>query len=149
VTIDGIGLRRVTGSDLDFLIDLRRITMWPHFENSGCVIDERAQIERVHYRLDCARIITSGGADVGLFKVVRDTDPWELAQIQLLPSHQQQGLGGQLVRQLVEEARVAGRSVVLDVLRANPARHLYERAGFRVVGEEPHSYVMRCDPAPA
>jgi ribosomal protein S18 acetylase RimI-like enzyme len=143
-----MALRPVTLSDLEFLIDLRRVTMWPHFENSGCAIDERAQLERVHYRLDCARIITCDGADVGVFKVVRDTDPWELAQIQLLPSHQGRGLGGRLVRDLVEEARAAGQRVVLDVLHANPARHLYERAGFRIVGEEPHSYVMRFDPAP-
>jgi len=33
--------------------------------------------------------------------------------------------------------------VSLNVLFANPARRLYERLGFRVVGEGDHMYVMR------
>jgi ribosomal protein S18 acetylase RimI-like enzyme len=143
-----IELRRATEADIEFLMALRRTTMWAHFENSGCEIDERAQLERVLYRLDCARIITRDGADIGLLKVVRDSDPWELAQIQLLPAQQGQGLGRRLLQQLLDEATAAGKSVVLDVLQANPARHLYERLGFHVVGDADHGYLMRFDAPP-
>lgn len=146
--VGALGFRRATESDLEFLIDLRRVTMWKHFENSGCPIDERAQLERVLYRLDCAEIITSAEGDIGLLKVVRETDPWELAQIQLAPAHQGRGLGAALVERVLAEATAAGRSVVLGVLYANPARHLYARLGFRVVGEADHGYLMRFDPAP-
>lgn len=141
-----LAFRQASEADLEFLIALRRLTMWPHFENTGVSINQAEQLERVLYRLDCAHIITRDGADVGLFKVVRDADPWELTQIQLLPKYQGQGLGATLIRTLLDEASAAGRCVHLDVLRANPAKRLYERLGFRVVAEDAHSYLMRFDP---
>jgi ribosomal protein S18 acetylase RimI-like enzyme len=141
-----LAFRRATEADLEFLIGLRQVTMWPHFESSGLAINPEEQLERVKYRIDCARIITCDGADVGLFKVVRDADPWELTQIQLMPRWQGQGIGAALIRTLLVEASGAGRRVHLDVLRANPAKRLYERLGFRVVAEDTHSYLMRFDP---
>jgi ribosomal protein S18 acetylase RimI-like enzyme len=141
-----VAFRPATEADIAFLIDLRRLTMWPHFEHSGLSINPDEQLERVLYRLDCGEILTIDGLDAGLFKVVRDADPWELTQIQLHPRYQGQGIGAALIRRLLDEASAAGKRVDLDVLRANPAKRLYERLGFRVVSELPHSYLMRCDP---
>lgn len=141
-----VAFRPATDADIAFLIDLRRLTMWTHFERSGLCINQAEQLERVRHRLDCAEIITIDGVDAGLFKVVRDADPWELTQIQLHPQYQGQGIGAALIRRLLDEASVAGTRVDLDVLRANPAKRLYERLGFRVVAEASHSYLMRRDP---
>ena len=141
-----VAFRPATEADIAFLIVLRRLTMWPHFEHSGLSINQDEQLERVLYRLDCAEIITIDGVDAGVFKVVRDADPWELTQIQLHPHYQGQGIGAALIRRLLDEASLAGTRVDLDVLRVNPAKRLYERLGFRVVAEAPHSYLMRCDP---
>lgn len=138
-------LRPATESDLEFLITLRRETMSEHFENSGQPVDETAQLERVLYRFDCARIITIRGEDIGLLKVARDVDPWELIQIQLLATSRRQGLGKALLNELLVEAKAARKSVVLGVLCANPARRLYERLGFRVVGQSNFAYQMRFD----
>lgn len=144
--LPALTFRQAGEADVEFLIGLRRLTMWAHFENSGLVINQDEQLQRVLYRLDCAHILTKDGADIGLFKVVREADPWELTQIQLLPRYQGQGIGAALIRSLLDEASVAGKRVHLDVLRANPARRLYERLGFRVVAEDTHSYLMRFDP---
>ena len=38
---------------------------------------------------------------------------------------------------------ILGAPVRLSVLRANPARRLYERLGFRIVGENGHGYDMQ------
>ena len=138
-------LRPTTDSDLEFLAALRRATMWEHFENSGLPVDETGQRNRVLYRFDCARIITMSGEDIGLLKVARDVDPWELIQIQLLPKYQRQGLGKALLDVVLAEARSARKSVVLGVLRANPARRLYERLGFQVIGQSDSAYRMRFD----
>jgi len=120
--------------------------MWEHFERSGVAVDEGAQLGRVLRRLDCARIVTVGGADVGLLKVRREGDPWELMQVQLAPEWQGRGLGRALVERILAEAASARASVELDVLVANPARRLYERLGFRVVATEGASHRMRWDP---
>ncbi len=145
MTSEGFGLRHAVEADLDFLVALRRSTMWVHFEASGLPVDEAEQLGRVLHRLDCAEMVVIDGQDAGLLKVTRDTDPWELVQIQLLPSYQGRGLGEKLVGRVLDEARSSGMSVVLDVLHKNPARRLYERLGFRVVGVGHGFYFMRWD----
>jgi ribosomal protein S18 acetylase RimI-like enzyme len=46
------------------------------------------------------------------------------------PSLHGQGFGTQLIQSVITEARHAGASLKLDVLKTNPARRLYERLGF-------------------
>jgi ribosomal protein S18 acetylase RimI-like enzyme len=84
---------------------------------------------RVMHRFDCAELLLSGGVPVGLFKVARDGSNWRLIQIQLVPSLQGRGLGTQLLAELVAQASSAGASLTLNVLKANPAKALYERYG--------------------
>lgn len=140
-----LSLRPAVASDVVFLTSLRRQTMWEHFERVGRPVDEDEQYQRVLNRCDCAEVVVLDGEDIGLLKVVRDTDPWELIQIQLLPEYQGQGLGTILLTQVISEAKKADRKVELGVLRENPARRLYERLGFRVAGETDISYQMRVD----
>ncbi len=95
------------------------------------------------YRLDCARIVVCDGAEVGLLKVDREREPWELIQIQLLPACRGQGLGETLIRDLLAEAATAGADVELSVLKGNPAQRLYARLGFRAVGEDALAETLR------
>ena len=72
----------------------------------------------------------------------RDGKDWHLIQIQMKPVFQGQGLGTQLIQTVIHEARSAGASLSLNVLKANPALRLYERLGFVVVEDAPHAYGM-------
>ena len=48
---------------------------------------------------------------------------------------------------LIQEVLGRGRPVDLGVLEVNPpARHLYERLGFRVTGESDAHHYMRAEP---
>ena len=79
---------------------------------------------------------------MGLLKVVRERRQWELMQIQLAPGVQGQGLGTTLLQSLIAEARSKNASLTLSVLKANPAKRLYDRLGFRMVAEKENSYEM-------
>ena len=68
---------------------------------------------------------------------------WDLIQIQLAPSLQGQGFGAQIIQSVISEARDAGASLKLDVLKVNPARRLYERLGFTVITETAHLFEMK------
>lgn len=56
----------------------------------------------------------------------------ELA-IAVLPDYLGQGIGTQLIKHLLEAARQIYPAVMLSVRANNPARYLYERAGFNTV----------------
>jgi len=143
-------LRPATEADLPFLLELRRQTMTEHLRASGVPQSEAEMEQRVRVRFDCAQIVLSGGAPIGLFKAVRDGHEWTLFQIQIAPAHQGRGIGAQLIGELLLDAQQAGAAVRLSVLRANPALRLYQRLGFRVLGEVAHSfYLLRGPEAPA
>ena len=55
------------------------------------------------------------------------------------------GIGTELMKSLIEEAKNAGQSVRLNVVKINPARRLYERLGFRITHEDELKLYMKRD----
>jgi len=138
--------RPATEADIPFLVALREQTMDVHLAASGVDIRSgdpgAARLERVRQRFDCAEILLLDGEPVGLVKVVKAPGCWKLQQIQLGPRLQGQGYGRELIEQLVADAGAAGADVSLNVLKANPAKRLYERLGFAQVGEDEFEFMM-------
>ena len=134
--------RPATKEDVPFLLALRRQTMDAHLRASGVEVSDESLLERVLYRFDCARILMHHGLPVGLLKVNRGQTEWEIMQIQLAAEVQGQGNGRLIVENVIRESTAAGVHLKLSVLKANPAKHLYDRLGFQVVGEDAHEYFM-------
>jgi len=76
-------------------------------------------------------IVVSGGRPIGRRLTARAADGLHLVDIALLASYRNQGIGTQLIRELMEQSRGAGCGLHLHVLRGNPAQRLYERLGFQ------------------
>lgn len=136
-------LRLAQKSDIPFLFSLREQTMSQHLTNSGMHLDADAQMARVMYRFDCAKIIVLNGIDVGLLKLNTNANPWELNQLQISPTHQGNGLGERIIRLVLREAKECDIDVELGVLKANPARSLYERLGFIMFSENESQYFLK------
>jgi ribosomal protein S18 acetylase RimI-like enzyme len=141
-TSEALTFRPATEADIPFLLELRRQTMSEHLRASGIEPSESERRARVLVSFDCAEIILLAGAPVGLLKVVRNPGDWDLVQIQIVPEKQGRGFGSRILEQLLLDAAQARVSVSLSVLRTNPARKLYERLGFRIVGQNDHAYDM-------
>ena len=113
---------------------------------SGVELSAEEHLRRVLFRFECAEVVLFDGQPSGLLKVARDGKEWHLIQIQLAPELQGHGLGAWLIEGVLAEAREAGASVELDVVKVNPARRLYERLGFSIVAENQHAFDMRFSP---
>ena len=136
-------LRRAAAkSDIDYLLALRKGAMDEHLRNSGASTGEEEHFARLMYGFEHAQVLEVNGARIGLLKVVRQPPAWELIQIQLENQYRGSGLGTELLEQLIEEAAKGGCDMKLSVLKANPAKGLYERLGFEVIGQDEYEYQM-------
>lgn len=131
-----LSLRAATDADLPFLLALRQESMGPHLARAGLHGTDEDFMARVMHRFDCAEIILADGKPVGLLKLQREPGTWHLHQLQLAGNVRGQGLGHRLLEQILAEADRASVPVTLSVLKANPARRLYERLGFVAIGED-------------
>lgn len=76
-------------------------------------------------------------------------DEVQILNIAVAPTHRRMGIGGRLLHDSLQWGRKnKARFAVLEVRRSNTAaRMLYERAGFRKVGERPDYYGVVKEPA--
>ena len=79
-------------------------------------------------------IIVRDGEDIGRLYVARMEHEIRLMDITLVTEHRGRGLGRMLVQQLLDEAEQSRKFVSLHVEKANPAKRLYERLGFKLAG---------------
>ncbi len=84
-----------------------------------------------------------GEAVASTYLGVQDSDCW-LELLQVMPQHKGQGVGTRALRWIMNQATGQNRATLLQVHRKNVrAQALYEREGFRLVGETPTHYRMR------
>ena len=70
-------------------------------------------------------------------------DEEELLLIAVMPGCRTRGIGKLLIEKLFGAARSRGsKRIFLEMRRGNPAVYLYEKAGFRPIGERPNYYRM-------
>ncbi len=140
---DGVRRRKAMAADVAPLIALRETVLAGYLRASGADASPPALLARVLEGIGDADIFERDGRVVGVLKLDRSGADWLVDQIQLAPELQGQGLGGRLIEAFVAEAHAAGHDVVLQVLKANPARRLYERLGFVVEAEDACEFHMR------
>ena len=97
---------------------------------------------RAHFPDARFDVVERGGAPIGRLIVERGEDEIRLLDIALLPEHRGAGAGSALLRALLAEAAATSRRVTIHVERANPARRLYERLGFRVEEDDDAIYLF-------
>lgn len=139
----GVTRRAARPADVQALLALRETTMREHMANSGADTSQGNMLARLLNGYQHADVLERDGRIVGLLKLDRTGADWVVMQIQIAPELQGQGLGRRLLLDYIAQAQAGGHDVTLHVLKANPARGLYERLGFVVEGEDPEEFHMR------
>lgn len=104
------------------------VTHWGQPGDLGFVAEET----KTQQRLGAAWLRVFVGAEKNCDDIADGTP--ELA-IAMIPSCTGQGIGAQLLRQVLSTAASVYPAVYLSVRATNPAKRLYERFGFVVIGE--------------
>lgn len=97
------------------------------------------ELRRRSYAMQAAAaehsVIVWNEAPVGHLIVEEGESSIRIVGVALLEAYRNQGIGSRLIASLQQKAAKAGKSVVLSVDAANRARRLYERLGFRPIGQ--------------
>lgn len=146
-----IDFRPATADDFAFFFQLHKDTLGPYVDQVWGWRDEE-QLTYLQRTIDYAatRVIVVDGVDAGRLKVERRQQHIYIGLIEIAPSHQGRGIGGQIVRGVRDTAFAEGKSVCLNVLRVNTgAYRLYRRLGFVEVAESQVRLQMVAEPPPA
>jgi ribosomal protein S18 acetylase RimI-like enzyme len=137
-----IDLRPARAEDYDFALRLYAETIKSYTIAFMPWVDtvENARFARLWAPAD-TRIITLDGQDIGWLEASDTGAEIFLKQFYLSPALQRQGIGTDVMQRLIAEWQ--GQPIVLTVLKNNPARRLYERLGFAVIGETDMKFMMR------
>ena len=110
--------------------------------------DQADQERRFRDSFDPAitKIVQVHGRDVGYLSVVHHDDHVFLAGIYLHKGARRQGIGTEVIGDLLSSCRKLRMPLRLRVLRPNPAQRLYCRLGFRVVEETETHISMEAAP---
>jgi ribosomal protein S18 acetylase RimI-like enzyme len=156
---DSITLREATPADEQFLRELYTSTRENEIESFGWTAQQKEAFIGLQYRARSHSYSLSYPrasnqvillADEPIGRLLKDENPTDflLIDIALLPRHRKRGIGKYLIEGLLAQAGSAGKGVRLHVLKLNPAKSLYERLGFCLVGEEGLYYQMMWRSAP-
>ena len=153
-----ITLRDALPSDRPFLLALFASTRAEEVAHLGWPVEterafmkmqfeaQRGDYDRRHPGSLC-QIVELRSCPVGRLWVAQDARSLTVLDISLLADLRGQGIGTACLRRVQRRAAAAGLDVELQVVHGNPARHLYERLGFRNVGESGVRQAMAWRPA--
>ena len=140
--------RPATAADCDWLWETKTRCLRRYIEQTYGVWDDtqRARFD-ASFEAEEFQIITVGGRDAGFTAQRQGAREIQLLNIMIAPEYQNRGLGTAVLRELLAGARARRQSVRLQVMKVNPARHLYERLGFVVTEQTPTHFRMLWKPA--
>jgi len=92
------------------------------------------------------RIISADGSDVGWLQSAVREEGLFVGQLFVDAPFQGQGIGTQVMKQLIGEAAGRNQAVSLAVAKINPALRLYKRLGFRITHHDDRKFYMTLDP---
>ena len=155
-----LSLRPIEAGDQEFLCQLYASTRQEELEVVPWSLEEKSVFLRSQFLAQHTYymeqftgaqfdLILNNGHPIGRMYVDRRLDEIRLIDIAILPEVRGQGIGGGLLRALLEEAKGLLLPVRIHVESFNPALRLYQRLGFEKVEDQGVYYLMEWAPAKA
>jgi ribosomal protein S18 acetylase RimI-like enzyme len=142
-----ISLRPFRPDDQEFLFQLYASTRLHEIAGFGWPATQQEMFLRMQFNAQYRsyesaygqaehQIVEQEGHPIGRIMVLWEQDFALLVDIALLAEHRGQGIGGDLLRELIQQCQRRKVPPRLQVLKTNPALRLYQRMGFVRTGED-------------
>lgn len=155
--VPSVTLRPAEAEDRPLMLRVYASTREPELEASGMpreqwppFLEHQFEAQSRHYETyedTSFEVVLVDGEQAGRLIVARWPEELRVVDVALLPEHRGRGIGGELMRELVEEADQRGVKTSIHVERFNPARRLYDRLGFEPVSETDVYLLLERPPA--
>jgi ribosomal protein S18 acetylase RimI-like enzyme len=150
-----ITLRPVQESDNEFLLKVYGSTREHEMTQVPWTPEQKQQFVRMQYEAQKSHyaaqhpnatheIICLEGDAAGRLYLDRSGDKFHILDITLLPEHRNHGAGSFLLRQIMAEAKEAGKPVSIYVETFNPSLRLFQRLGFTPIQQEGFHLLLQC-----
>jgi len=150
----GLHFRPVADSDLPFLYRVYASTRaeelaplpWSE-DQKAAFLTQQFNAQHVEYRRNHPDadwlVILRAGEAIGRLYVDRTAREYNVIDIALLPARRGAGLGGAIMRDLMDEAAAVRKPLTIYVEKFNPALRLYRRLGFQTIEDNGVYDLMR------
>jgi ribosomal protein S18 acetylase RimI-like enzyme len=152
-----IRLRPERAEDREFLFTLYSSTREEELQRVPWTDQQKEEFLRMQFHLQTSHyhthypeatfdLILNDEQPIGRLYVHKGTQQIHIIDIALLPSHRGAGLGGRLMKKVMEEGSAAGKPVQIHVEWENPALRLYARLGFKILESRGIYHLMEWRP---
>lgn len=128
--------------DIDFLVFVRKNTIYKHSLNAGITLNEWQHQSIVLETLKSTYIIQKSGINIWVLSFEIIEKYLDYQQLQILPEYQNRWIGKFITAYMISLAQKYDKKIHLKVLKNNPAKDLYLRFKFQIVWENTYFYFM-------
>jgi ribosomal protein S18 acetylase RimI-like enzyme len=147
----------ITDSDLPFLYEVYSSTRMEEMKSTGWSKEQINQFLTMQFNLQHSHytkhypnanfdIVMLKDQQIGRLYIDRGEHDILIIDIALLPQYQKQGIGYQLMKSILDEAKEKNLLVHLHVEKYNPALQFYFRLGFQIQEDKDVYYYLRWSP---
>ena len=154
-----IKFKAISDNDMAFLSELYRTTRWQEVMQAPWddqqrieFLDQQFTAQHAHYKTHYPNaeklLVCKGTENIGRIYLDRDENSVCLIDVALLTGHRGHGLGTKLLLELLTEAQVTDKKVVIHVENFNPAYNWYKKHGFQQIEDKGVYQYMEWYPEP-
>jgi ribosomal protein S18 acetylase RimI-like enzyme len=137
-------LRKATDEDFQLSFDIRKNALGKYVEETwGWDEEWQMKYHKEDFNADILRIIEVDGKPAGTLEKFEEEGDIRVSGIYITDEYQRMGIGGDIMKNIINESDVNSKQIKLQVLKINQgARRFYERLGFVVCGENETHFKM-------
>jgi len=135
-------LHKAAIDDFDFVFEVKKNALGRYIEQTWGWNEELQRImQEDEFKSENIFIVKHKGQQVGTVGINEKNNEVIVSRLYILDMYQTKGIGSQIMTDIISDN--PDKKIRLGVLKVNnKAKELYERLGFKVIGEENEHYKM-------